>query len=172
MNSKKQTTFSGKKKCVRIICYFIRISSIVSSLDNSAYPDQLRKLEEASWSGSALISMHPVNQYVNRSKTIRSIMLLVSSADNLCKQFAPRSSPTKYLTWFGSNLLTLRWYSWKNFSKKLILKKIGRRQKNMKNFPGVKELKLVRKQKWVYMGLVARKPVFWVSDKVRFKRAC
>ena len=31
--------------------------------------------------------------------------------------------------------LTLLWYSWKNFSKNLILKKISRRQKSMQNFP-------------------------------------
>ena len=36
------------------------------------------------------------------------------------------------------NCLTLWWYFWKNFSKKLILKKINRQQqqkKNMKNYP-------------------------------------
>ena len=41
----------------------------------------------------------------------------------------------------GPNCLTLWWYSWKNFSKRLILKKkISRRQKSMKNFPGGKVL--------------------------------
>ena len=34
------------------------------------------------------------------------------------------------------------WYSWKNFSKKLILKKISRRQKIMQNYPGGKALSI------------------------------
>ena len=41
---------------------------------------------------------------------------------------------------FDPICLTLRWYSRKNFLKKLILKKISRRQKSMKNFPRGKEL--------------------------------
>ena len=38
------------------------------------------------------------------------------------------------------NYLKLWWYSWNNFSKKLILKKISRRQKSMQNYPACKEL--------------------------------
>ena len=37
--------------------------------------------------------------------------------------------------------LTFRWFSRKKFSIKLILKKINRRQKSLKHFPGGKELR-------------------------------
>ena len=40
------------------------------------------------------------------------------------------------------NYLTLWWYSRNYFSKKLILKKISRRQKSTTNFPGGKEFKI------------------------------
>ena len=53
------------------------------------------------------------------------------ACDNVCKQFGPKSGPTKCRAWYESNL-TLRWYSWKNFSKKLIFKNISRWQKVLK----------------------------------------
>ena len=60
--------------------------------------------------------------------------LLWSSANNLCKQNGPRSDQ-QYL---GSDpdqiCLTLIWYSWIFFSKKLVLKKISRRQKKCEKF--------------------------------------
>ena len=40
----------------------------------------------------------------------------------------------------GPNCLTLWWYSWMNFSKKLILKKNQQTTKNMKKYPAFKEL--------------------------------
>ena len=43
--------------------------------------------------------------------------------NNLCKQIGPRSGPSKHWAWSGSNLIILRCNCWKNFSKKLILKK-------------------------------------------------
>ena len=49
------------------------------------------------------------------------LCLLVSSTDNLCKQIGPRSGWTKCQAYLDPNCLTLWWYSWKNFSKKLIL---------------------------------------------------
>ena len=57
--------------------------------------------------------------------------LLVSSADNLCKQFGPRSGST-----LDPICLTLRWHS-----KKLILKEKSADDKNMKNFPGGQQVK-------------------------------
>ena len=42
-------------------------------------------------------------------------------------KFGPRSGPTKCRASSGSKL-TLWWYSWKNFSKKLILKKISNKK--------------------------------------------
>ena len=63
----------------------------------------------------------------------------VSSAHNLCKQIRHRYGLTFVRPDLDPICLTLFWYSWKNFSKKFILKKISRRQKCMKNFPGGKE---------------------------------
>ena len=64
-----------------------------------------------------------------------------SSADNLCKQFGPRSGPTLCRAWSGSKLFDTLifdpnyltpWYSWKNFSKKLIWKKNQQTTNSMK----------------------------------------
>ena len=55
-----------------------------------------------------------------------TLCLLVSSADNLCKQFGPRSGRQNVGPDLDQNCLTLWWYSWKNFSEKMILKKINR----------------------------------------------
>ena len=66
---------------------------------------------------------------------------LVSSADNLCKQFGLRSGPTKCRVWSGSNCLTRWLYSWNNILKKNDFGKISRRQKSMQNYPVGKELK-------------------------------
>ena len=60
-------------------------------------------------------------------------LLLVSSADNLCKQFGSRSGPTKGPAWSGSKLFdTLMLFLVDFFSKQLILKKSA----DHKNFPG------------------------------------
>ena len=48
------------------------------------------------------------------------VCLLVSSAGNLCKQFGPRSGPTKCLGLIWIQTVWLWWYSWKKFAKKLI----------------------------------------------------
>ena len=59
------------------------------------------------------------------NQTNKTLCLLVSSADNLFKQFGTRSGPTKCRAWSGSNLVDTQmvYYSSTNFSKKLILKK-------------------------------------------------
>ena len=46
-----------------------------------------------------------------------------------------------HLLIFFKNWLTLWWYSWFFFLKKLILKKISRRQNSIQNYPAGKELK-------------------------------
>ena len=80
---------------------------------------------------------------VNHALATRlTLYLPVLSAHNLCKQIGPRSGPTKGRVWSGSNRFDTHWYNWNNFLKKLILKKISRRQKSMKNFPCGKELML------------------------------
>ena len=62
-----------------------------------------------------------------------TMFLLVSSADNFCKQFGPKSGPT-ICPDLDPKCLTLMLILSKNFSKKVILKK-SRQQKSMKNFP-------------------------------------
>ena len=57
--------------------------------------------------------------------------LLVSSADSLCKQFGPRSGPTKC----RATLIVFL----KEFFEKVDFEKISRRQKFMKKIPGDKE---------------------------------
>ena len=54
-----------------------------------------------------------------------NFFFLVSPADNFCKQFEPRSIPTKRRDWSGRNLFETLMVFWKNFSKKMILKKIS-----------------------------------------------
>ena len=71
--------------------------------------------------------------------TLLSLDLRVSPA-SFCKQSRTRSGPTKHRVWSGSKLLTLWWYSWKDFSKRLISKKKSQMTKNMKNFERGKEL--------------------------------
>ena len=44
------------------------------------------------------------NMYQLHSYILFTLYLLVSSADNFCKQFGPRSVPTKCRAWSGSNL--------------------------------------------------------------------
>ena len=53
------------------------------------------------------------------------------SADNLCKQFRPRSGPIEHHPDLDPNHLTLWLCSWKIF----FLKKINRQNKSMKNYP-------------------------------------
>ena len=58
----------------------------------------------------------------------------MSSADNLCKQFGPRSD-------LDPNCLKLWWYSWNNFSKMLNLKNICRpHQKNDEKLPSMQRV--------------------------------
>ena len=55
-------------------------------------------------------------------------MVLLTSTNNLCKQFRPRSGPTNVLPDLDPNCFSLWWYSWKNISKNWILTKVSRRQ--------------------------------------------
>ena len=68
------------------------------------------------------------------------LYLLMSSADNLCKQFGPDQAWQNVGPDLDPNCLTLWWYSWKNYFKKLILKKSADDKKSMKNFPVGKDL--------------------------------
>ena len=55
-----------------------------------------------------------------------NVCLLVSSADNLCKEFGSRS---------GSKLMDILIVFMKEILKKLILKNINRQHKSMQNYP-------------------------------------
>ena len=65
-----------------------------------------------------------------------TLYLLLSSADNLCKQFVSRSGPTKPRAWYGSNLFDTQIVFLKEFFKKIDFKK----NQQMKIFPGGKVL--------------------------------
>ena len=65
-----------------------------------------------------------------------TLYLLASSADNLCKQFGPRSGPTKCRPDLDHRCLTLLWFLKEIFDSK----KISRRQKiSMQTYPACKE---------------------------------
>ena len=60
--------------------------------------------------------------------------LLVSSADNLCKQFGPRSDPTKCRAWSGSKLFDTLMVFLKEFFKKVDFEKIHQTTKKHAKF--------------------------------------
>ena len=71
--------------------------------------------------------------------------LLLSSADDLCKQFGHRSGMTFSRAWSWSKLFDTAMVFMKVFLKTSILKKkISRRQNFMQIFPAWKELKISR----------------------------
>ena len=61
--------------------------------------------------------------HVNLVEQGLTLYLLVWSADNLCKQFVPRSGPTKSLAWSGSKLLETLIVFLKEFFKKVDFEK-------------------------------------------------
>ena len=69
-----------------------------------------------------------------------TIYLLVMSTNNLCKQFGPRSGPTKCRAWSGSKLFDTLTAFLKEFLQKVDFEKISRRHKFMQNYPACKEL--------------------------------
>ena len=61
--------------------------------------------------------------FLINTKCINSAPILVSSADNLCKQFGPRSGLTKCRVWSGSKLCDTLMVSLIEFLRKLLFKK-------------------------------------------------
>ena len=55
-------------------------------------------------------NLHP-NFNFDIHKLLAHVLDQVLSADNLCKQFGPRSGPTNVGPDLDPNCLTLRWYS-------------------------------------------------------------
>ena len=83
-----------------------------------------------------------LNSQTSLAQTPLNLYLLVSSADNFCKQLGPRSGPIKPWARSGSKLFdTLMVFLKEIFKKKLILKRISRRQKSMQNLPGGKKFR-------------------------------
>ena len=65
----------------------------------------------------------------------------LSIADNLCKQFGPRSGPTKCWSWSGSNLFDTLIGFPKDFFFKVYFEKSQQTSKIMKYYPAWKELR-------------------------------
>ena len=102
-----------------MLLYLVLLVSIIIIFCSSSYKGKLFKA--TSWFtffyilanfSIFRIKKQPQNTALSKFSTP---YLLVLSADNFFKQFGT---------------LTLWWYSWNNFSKNLILKKISRRQKS------------------------------------------
>ena len=86
---------------------------------------------------------------VENSPSVSSFLYSFLASGDFCrllKTFANSLDPDQARQNVGPDLdpncLTLWWYSWKIFLKKLILKKIHRQQKSMQNYPACKELSL------------------------------
>ena len=95
----------------------------------------------------------------------------MSSADNLCKQFGPRSGTvtTKCWAWSGSKLFdTLMVFLKVIFRKSWFLKKISRRQKSLKNFQGGQELDGVKTSQWISLGaIICWHSIFFFKKKIK-----
>ena len=76
-----------------------------------------------------------------------ALCILVSSADNICKQFGLSSDPTRRRAWYGSKLFDTQIVFLKDFffEKSWFWKKSAN-DKNMKNYPVGKELNEVLRE--------------------------
>ena len=99
---------------------------------------------EGDWIGCICTNCHfreLCNLLCNSCCPVNSLpTMYVSSADNLCDSLDPDQAWQNVRPDLDPNYLNFWWYSWNNFSKNLILKKISRRQKSMQNYPACKEL--------------------------------
>ena len=69
------------------------------------------------------------------SKTLTQLYLLVSSADNFCKQIGPSSGPTKSRAWSGSNLFDTQMVFLKEFFEKVDFEKNQQTTKKHEKLP-------------------------------------
>ena len=74
---------------------------------------------------------------------VLALCLLVSSADDLCKQFGPRSGPTKCRAWSGSKLFDTLMIFLKEFFKKVNFEKNQQTAKKHAKSPKCCKLKVV-----------------------------
>ena len=91
----------------------------------------------------------------NRNLTFFSALThcrLVSSADNLCKQFGPRSGLTKCQAWSGSKLFDTVVALLKEFFEKVDFEKTADDKKSMQNYPSCKALRSSGVDKWSVIG--------------------
>ena len=65
---------------------------------------------------------------------LNSFLAFSVSADNLCKQFGPRSGPTFCLAWFGFKLFDTLMVFLKEFFNKIDIEKKQQTTKNIQNF--------------------------------------
>ena len=74
-------------------------------------------------------------QWRRKNQEKLTLYLLVSSADNLCKQFGPRSGGTKCWAWSGSNLLDTEMVFLKEFFEKFEFEKNQLTAEKHEKFP-------------------------------------
>ena len=80
------------------------------------------------------------------------LMWLLTSNDNLCKQFGSRSGPTKRQAWSGSKLFDTDGNPERFFFLKINLKKKSTEDnKSMQNYPACKELIIGKLPEGVYL---------------------
>ena len=104
----------------------------------------LVRLHISQWSSGPLMLKNGITTSSSCTGSL-ILYLLVSSVDNLCKQFGSRSGPTKCRAWSGSKL-----FDTDGIPEKMIMKKISRRPKKIKNYPVGKELKesAIHRSRW------------------------
>ena len=97
-----------------------------------------RSYSSVLYSNSSVLSLGLVSMCSFNSLPTYECRLLITFANSL----GPDQARQNVGSDLDSNCLTLWWYSWKKFSKKLFCKEISRQQKSMKNLPVGKELTL------------------------------
>ena len=68
------------------------------------------------------------------AKNVLTLYLLVSSSDNFCKQFGPRTGPTKCEAWSLSKLFDTLTVFLKEFFEKYDIEKIQQKTKKHESF--------------------------------------
>ena len=131
---------------LRVRMSIVALSLLVATFVVCWWPLQTvsTQIRPTKWSGSKLYDTESVplrffeivNFEKSRQKTTKAWRgLLVSSVNDLCKYFEPRSGQQNVRPDPDPNCLNFWLYSQTNFSKKWILKKICRQQKRMQNYP-------------------------------------
>ena len=109
---------------------------------NSLDPDQARQNVGPDLDPNCLTLWWYSVKIFLKKDNLKKTQKLLLFADNLCKQFEPRSGPAKLRAWSGSKLFDTDGIPERFFWKKNNLKKRKKshRQKSMQNYPACKEL--------------------------------